>query len=280
MTSRDAWGPGLARVAEMDAPPLWPPYSPTGLGPGSLPPMAYLPMGGYAPMPFHHLNGAVHVCTRARVVVTWDTRRTLTLTWRCALPLCLQMAGPPPTTTATSAAAAAAAAAAMMHQPHAPALHTPPLGGAPLYGALASPPLPGGRHAAAPCLFVYNVPPETDEMYLFHLFSPYGSVVNVKVRCRAGFPGRASSCLTARHVAVQVMRDLATGLCKGFGFVNMSTLDEARAGIAALNGAFLGTKVLQVSFKQTRTYSNGSVASSSSAESLNQSGSSNAHSAA
>ena len=53
----------------------------------------------------------------------------------------------------------------------------------------------GGRPPQAPaanaCLFVYNLPAETDENYLYHLFSPYGSVANVKVRPRAGGLGAA-----------------------------------------------------------------------------------------
>ena len=39
-----------------------------------------------------------------------------------------------------------------------------------------------GGAASSICLFVYNLPSETDENYLFQLFSPYGTVVNVKVR--------------------------------------------------------------------------------------------------
>ena len=51
--------------------------------------------------------------------------------------------------------------------------------------------------------------------------------------------------------ARQVMRDAATGLCKGYGFVNMAQYENARMAISALNGALLGTKILQVSFKQS-----------------------------
>lgn len=83
------------------------------------------------------------------------------------------------------------------------------------------------------CLFVYNLPPETDESYMYQLFGPYGAVANVKV-----------------------MRDLTTNLCKGFGFVNMTKLDDAQTAISALNGAQIGTKTLQVSFKQNKNSSN------------------------
>jgi len=79
------------------------------------------------------------------------------------------------------------------------------------------------------CLFVYNLPPETDESYMYQLFGPYGAVANVKV-----------------------MRDLATSLCKGYGFVNMSKLEDAQMAINALNGAQIGNKNLQVSFKQNK----------------------------
>jgi len=79
------------------------------------------------------------------------------------------------------------------------------------------------------CLFVYNLPPETDEGYMYQLFGPYGAVANVKV-----------------------MRDLTTNLCKGFGFINMTKLEDAQTAIAALNGAQIGTKTLQVSFKQQK----------------------------
>jgi len=76
------------------------------------------------------------------------------------------------------------------------------------------------------CLFVYNLPQETDESYMYQLFGPYGAIANVKV-----------------------MRDMTTNLCKGFGFVNMTKLEDAQTAIAALNGAQIGTKTLQVSFK-------------------------------
>lgn len=79
------------------------------------------------------------------------------------------------------------------------------------------------------CLFVFNLPPESDENYLYQLFGPYGAVAQVKI-----------------------VRDPATNLCKGFGFVNMGKMEDAQSAIAALNGAQIGTKTLQVSFKKDK----------------------------
>ena len=79
------------------------------------------------------------------------------------------------------------------------------------------------------CLFIFNLPAESDENYLYQLFGPYGAVANVKV-----------------------IRDPSTNLCKGFGFVNMVKLEDAHAAIGSLNGAQIGTKTLQVSFKKEK----------------------------
>jgi len=104
------------------------------------------------------------------------------------------------------------------------------------FGAPNTPPTVAGGLAAPQrdlsntvCLFVYNLPQETDESYMYQLFGPYGAVANVKV-----------------------MRDLTTNLCKGYGFVNMTKIEEAQMAITALNGAQIGTKNLQVSFKQNK----------------------------
>lgn len=80
------------------------------------------------------------------------------------------------------------------------------------------------------CIFVYNLAPETEENVLWQLFGPFGAVQNVKV-----------------------MRDLATQKCKGFGFVTMTNYDEALTAVTALNGYLLGSRVLQVSFKKTKS---------------------------
>ncbi|XP_067302664.1 ELAV-like protein 2 [Pseudorasbora parva] len=81
------------------------------------------------------------------------------------------------------------------------------------------------------CIFVYNLAPDTDESVLWQIFGPFGAVTNVKV-----------------------IRDFSSEKCKGFGFVTMSSYEEAAVAIASLNGFRLGERVLQVSFKTSRTH--------------------------
>lgn len=76
-------------------------------------------------------------------------------------------------------------------------------------------------------LFVYNLPENADDALLVRLFSPYGSVVSVRVQ-----------------------RDKLTHAPKGYGFVQMASPGEALAALQALNGAKLGDKILSVSFKK------------------------------
>jgi len=45
---------------------------------------------------------------------------------------------------------------------------------------------------------------------------------------------------------VQVMRDLTTNKCKGFGFVTMTNYEDAVLAITGLNGYQIGTRALQV----------------------------------
>ena len=80
------------------------------------------------------------------------------------------------------------------------------------------------------CLFVYNLAPDTEESLLWQLFGPFGAVQSVKV-----------------------IRDLQSSKCKGFGFVTMTNYDEALVAIQSLNGYTLGNRVLQVSFKASKT---------------------------
>lgn len=80
------------------------------------------------------------------------------------------------------------------------------------------------------CIFVYNLPPETEENLLWQLFGPFGAVTNVKV-----------------------VRDFNTRKCKGFGFVTMTNYEEAYNSVVSLNGYLLGSKYLQVSFKTNKS---------------------------
>lgn len=76
------------------------------------------------------------------------------------------------------------------------------------------------------CIFVYNLAPETEESILWQMFGPFGAVQNVKI-----------------------IRNFSNQKCKGFGFVTMTSYEEAANAINALNGVTLGNRILQVSFK-------------------------------
>ncbi|XP_076304267.1 ELAV-like protein 1 isoform X2 [Tachypleus tridentatus] len=75
-------------------------------------------------------------------------------------------------------------------------------------------------------LFVYNIGTETDEKSLWQLFSTYGTVQKVNV-----------------------IREAATGISKGYGFVTMLNYEDAVLAIESLNGFLYAGKPLQVSFK-------------------------------
>jgi len=77
------------------------------------------------------------------------------------------------------------------------------------------------------CLFVYNIPNTMDERGLQELFHPFGTVTGARVMRN---PNHSS---------------------KGYGFVNMSTSEEANAAIASLNGrSLIPDRPLQVSLKR------------------------------
>ena len=77
------------------------------------------------------------------------------------------------------------------------------------------------------CIFIYNLPPETEDNILWQLFGPFGAVQNIKL-----------------------IRDYQNKKCKGFGFVTMTNYEEAVLAINTLNGFTLGNRILQVSFKK------------------------------
>ena len=72
-------------------------------------------------------------------------------------------------------------------------------------------------------LYVGNLPYETGETELQELFGQCGAVDTVRV-----------------------MRDMATGRARGFGFVEMTTDEEAQTAIAKLNKYQLGGRALIV----------------------------------
>ena len=80
------------------------------------------------------------------------------------------------------------------------------------------------------CIYVYNIPETTEDSLLYQLFSPFGAISSVKV-----------------------IRDLKTGMCKRYGFVNMVNYEEAYQAVVSLNGTALDGKMLQVSFKTSKT---------------------------
>jgi cold-inducible RNA-binding protein len=83
-------------------------------------------------------------------------------------------------------------------------------------------------------LYVGNLPYQTDERELQELFGQFGSVDSVNV-----------------------MRDMATGRARGFGFVEMSTDEEAQAAAAQLNGHQLGGRALTVNEARPKPASTG-----------------------
>jgi RNA recognition motif-containing protein len=74
-------------------------------------------------------------------------------------------------------------------------------------------------------LFVGSLPPTTTEESLLALFSQFGKVRSIKL-----------------------VKDLFSGKCKGFGFLEMEG-HEARAAIAELDGKSFEGNLLKVKFE-------------------------------
>jgi ELAV like protein 2/3/4 len=81
-------------------------------------------------------------------------------------------------------------------------------------------------HNTAWSLFVSNLPSDIEENILWRLFGPFGAVLDVKL-----------------------IRHQSTQKCRGFGFIKMTSYDDAINAINNLNGLDLGNHSLQVSFK-------------------------------
>lgn len=72
-------------------------------------------------------------------------------------------------------------------------------------------------------IYVGGLPYSTTEQQLSDLFAAHGSVASARI-----------------------ITDKFTGQSRGFGFVEMSTDDEAKAAITALNGTQFGGRTLTV----------------------------------
>jgi len=78
-------------------------------------------------------------------------------------------------------------------------------------------------------LYVGGLPYQTTEQDLLDLFAPSGQVTQASV-----------------------ITDRETGRSKGFGFVEMSTDQEAHSAIARLNGTLLGNRTITVNEARER----------------------------
>ncbi len=83
-------------------------------------------------------------------------------------------------------------------------------------------------------LYVGNLPYEAGETELTELFARAGTVETVTV-----------------------MRDMATGRARGFGFVEMGSDDEAQKAITELNEYQMGGRALTVNEARPKTASGG-----------------------
>ena len=114
--------------------------------------------------------------------------------------------------------------------------HRRPYGTAPQTAAAAAPETaPRARPAGTGpveytgvCLFVYNLPRDTDRNALRALFEPHGALTNV-----------------------QVKRDM-NGQCCGYGFVNFARDADAKTAIDKMNGFDFKGHKLQVNYKTNK----------------------------
>lgn len=83
-------------------------------------------------------------------------------------------------------------------------------------------------------LYVGNLPYSIDDDSLRHNFAEYGNVQSAKV-----------------------MMDRDSGLSKGFGFVEMTTAQEAEAAIAGLNGMSVGGRSIVVNISRPKESTGG-----------------------
>jgi RNA recognition motif-containing protein len=78
-------------------------------------------------------------------------------------------------------------------------------------------------------IFIGGFPLQSDELSIVQLFAPYGDVSTIKI-----------------------VRDRATGICKGYAFIEMLELSEAQDAIIALDGTTMGDRELKVNLVEEK----------------------------
>jgi len=79
-------------------------------------------------------------------------------------------------------------------------------------------------------LFIFHIPNHFSNMDMYHLFSPFGTLLSVRI-----------------------MVEKESGRSRGFGFVSYDSPDAAAIAIKELNGYTIGNKRLKVQHKQIRS---------------------------
>ncbi|CAD8072352.1 unnamed protein product [Paramecium sonneborni] len=74
-------------------------------------------------------------------------------------------------------------------------------------------------------LFIGNLDTEIDEKTLYETFSAFGHILSTKI-----------------------MRNPETGVSKGYGFVSYDNFESSDGALTAMNGQFLGTKIIRVEY--------------------------------
>jgi len=78
-------------------------------------------------------------------------------------------------------------------------------------------------------LFVGGFPMDITELQLVMLFSPHGDVSTIKI-----------------------VRDKKTGICKGYAFMEMKDKEGAERAVEALDGTFIGERMLSVKMTEDK----------------------------
>lgn len=112
------------------------------------------------------------------------------------------------------------------------------------------------------CLFVFHIPAEATEDELTQLFSQYGKVGSVRIMFHGeGSPRRVAALSRAglspsegplEKESEAVENAQLPFESRGFGFVNMFSIEDAQRAIVKLNGHRLHSKYLKVSFKKPK----------------------------